>query len=337
MDENTKPIIEQQEDYQATDIFLWTNNMVQIKEELDIELFLFNKNYVVYKTKLSKDLRAQLEPLLIDGILEYVLDGADMGLTVRGFEEAESEENVLQRARVKDVEKAWEVLNWLKTQEHEIETFIEEEHDMKRIKGVLARCSHKSMEKPFYIAKYLPAGLVMKGASGWLMRSGRFVPFDAEGALRIPPDNQLLIIDQDLFVFNQSKLEQLFGYNAKKYSIAQKKMEEISANFDFSFAEGLSLESIVKGKKALVNKLQKINTEAVKQDELLNHAEEMGISLMTDDRGAIIIMDAKDLTKFVNLLNDDYLESPMTGQRYEIKSKKALKTTEDEDLLREVL
>lgn len=336
MNKNINPILPD-EDYQETDIFLWTNNMVQIKEELSIELFLFNKNNIVYKTNLSKDLRKQLEPLMIDGMLEYVLDGADMGLIVRGFEEAESEENVLQRTRLKNVEKAREVLSWLKVQEHEIETFVEEEHDMKRIKGVIARCSHKSLEQPFYVIKSLPSGLIMKGSTGWLMRGGRFVPFDAEGALRIPADNQLLVLDQDIYVFSPTKLEQLFGYNAKKYGIAEKKMAEISANFSFTFAEGLSLESIVKGKKTLVNKLQKIKTDAVKQQELLDHAEEMGLSLMTDDSGAIIIMDAKDLGTFVNLLNDDYIESPMTGLRYEIKSKKILKPADEEDLLREVI
>lgn len=338
MDQNTAVAPAQEQDtYQETDIFLWTNNLVQIKEELNIELFLFNKNYVLYKTKVSKDLKRQLEPLLIDEILEYVLAGADEGLIVRGFEEAENEENVLQRTHISNVEKAVELLNWLKTQEQEIETFIEEEHDFKRLKGVLARVSHKSMEKPFYIVKLLPSSLVMKGSTAWLMRDGRFVPFDAEGGLRIPPDNQLLIIDEDMYVFNQSKLETLFGYNAKKYGIAQKKMEEISANFSFSFDEGLSLESIVKNKKSLINKLQKIDPAGIKQDDLLSHAEELGVSLMTDDSGSIIIMDGRDLNKFINLLNDDYMESQLTGARYEIKSKKPLKPADDEELLREVL
>ncbi|NNC09917.1 hypothetical protein HJC10_44910, partial [Corallococcus exiguus] len=52
---------------------------------------------------------------------------------------------------------------------------------------------------------------------------------------------------------------------------------------------------------------------------------------MEDDTGAIIIMDEKDLVKFVNLLNDDYIESPVTGLRYEIKSKKPLKDPESKD------
>ena len=322
MDEDKTTITgaEDQEETSETDIFLWANNLVQIKEELKIELFLINKNSVVYKTSRSKNLEMHLHTILIDPILEYVLEGADNGLTVRSFEEAESEQMVLQRTKLINVAKAREVLSWLRTQ------------DLKRIKGVIARVSHPDMEKPFYVAKVLPSSNIMKGNTGWLVRGGKFVPFDAEGALRVPTDNQILIVDQDVFVFNQTKLEQLFNYNAKKAAIAEKKVAEIQDNFNLSFEDGASLNAMVMEKKSLVNKLQKIDPSTVKQDELLNHAEELGIDLMTDNNGSIIIMDTKDLTKFVNLLNDDYYESPMTGLKYEIKSKKPLKLEESDDL-----
>ncbi len=329
MNDSTEP--------QETDIFLWTNQLVQIKEELDIELFLFNKNYVVYKSQLSKDLRRQLEPLLIDNILEFVLDGAEQGMVVRGFEEAEEEKNVLQKTRLSNVENAKMVLNWLKTQEHEIEVFVEEEHDFKRIKGLVARCSHKELDKRFYVIKALPQSLIMKGSAGWMLKNGKFVPFDAEGALRIPADNQLLIIDQDIFVFNQSKLSTLFGYDAKKYTIAEQKMKLISENFKLNVNQEMSIEEMVKGKKSLVNKLQKLDPTGVKQEDLISHAEELDLPLMTDDSGAIIIMDGKDLDVFVNLLNQDYMESPLTGQRFEIKSKRPLKPADEDDLLKQVL
>jgi hypothetical protein len=324
--------MEHDEDYEESDIFLWSNNLVQIKEELRIELFLFNKNNIVYKTSRNKDLEIHLHQLLIDPILEYVLEGADNGLIVRGFEEAEGEQNVLQRTRLKNVIKAREVLAWLKHQEHEIEHFVEEEHDLKRIKGVIARVSHESLKTPFYVVKQLPTSNVMKGTAGWLVRKGKFVPFDAEGALRIPPENHVLILEQDVYVFNQAKMESIFGYNAKKNAIAEKKVAEIESRFKLSFLEGQTLNTMVKEKPALINKLQKLDPGQVKQDELLDHAEEMGIELMTDADGSILIMDSKDITKFVTLLNDDYMESPMTGIRYEVKSKKPLKQTEEDDL-----
>lgn len=64
--------------------------------------------------------------------------------------------------------------------------------------------------------------------------------------------------------------------------------------------------------------------EEMPQDKLLDYADEMQLELMTDDDGSIIIMDDKDLTMFVNLLNEDYYVSPVNGKRYEIKSKKLL-------------
>jgi len=331
------PEKEEDANYQETDVFAWANNLVQYKDELKFELFFFNKNYVMYKTTRSKELDKQMEGLFIDEILEYVLEGAANGLIVRGFEEAEAEENVLMRTRLKNVEKAREVLGWLKTQEHEIETFDDEDHDIKRMKGIVARVSHKEMKQPFYVIKQLQQSQVIRGRTGWMLREGKFVPFDADAALRVDPTNQLLVLEGDMYVFSQAKLESLFGYDAKEASIAAGKVREIEELFRLSFAEGLTLQSLVKGNKATIKKLQKIDVTAMKQDALVDHAEELGVPIMTDESGAIIIMDEKDLVRFVNLLNDDYVESPVTGLRYEIKSKRILKPADEDDLLKEVL
>lgn len=324
------------DDYAETDVFAWANNLVQYKDELRIEVYWINKNYVVYKTDMAGSLAKQLEPLFIDEMLEYVLEGAGLGLVVRNFEDAEAEEHVLQRTQIWNVQKAQEVLAWLRTQAHEIETFREEEHDFKRIKGVMARVSHKDLKEPFYIWKVLPQSQIMKGKTGWMVRGSQFVPFDADAAVRIPSDPQLLLLGQDLYVFNQTKLKQLFGYDAKEAAIARHKVQEIEENFSLSFDEGQDMQTLALGKASIIKKLQKLDPLRVKQEELMNHAEELGIDLMQDTNGAIIIMDDKDLSKFVNLLNDDYMESPLTGERYEIIRKKPLKQTED-DLLKEVL
>lgn len=327
------------DNYKETDVFAWANNLVQFKDELKIELFFFNKNNVVYRTNMIAELHKQLEPLFIDEILEYVLQGADEGMIVRGFEEAESENNVLMRTRLHKVEKAREMLSWLKTQEQEIELFNEEEHDIKRVKGIVARCSHRNMPMKFYVIKALPQSQVMKGSAGWMIRDNKFVTFDADAALRVPSDNQLLVLDQDMYVFSQSKLKSLFGYDAKEASIAEKKVEEIQANFKLSFADGESIQSLIKGNRGVIKKLQKIEPSLVKQEDIIDRSDELDIGLMQDDNKAIIIMDSKDMTKFVNLLNDDYMESSMTGIRYEIQKKRELKPTEEDEnagLLREL-
>ncbi len=323
------PKPEQPAVYEQTDIFLWANNLVQYVDELKIDLYFFNKNYTVFHTKLTGETSRQLRSLFIDEILEYILGGLEEGLIVRDFEEAEKEENVLQRTKITNVEKLMEVFNWLGAQKTAIELFSDEDHDLKRMKGVVAVCSHKEIGKPFYVIKNLPTSQIMKGPTAWTLKDNVFKPFDKMSALKIPGENQLLVVGHDLFVFNQSKLKQLFGYDAKAASIAKHKVAEIETNFKLSFAEGTGLQSLVKGKPGIIRKLQNIQPSIVKQQELLDHAEEIGVELMEDDEGAIIIMDDKDLTKFINLLNDDYVESPMTGQRYEIMRKRPLKPPEE--------
>lgn len=316
-----------QKSTQETDVFAWANNLFEYKEELKVELFLINKNGVLYRAKLQGELEKQLQPLFIDGLMEYVLDGAQKGLVVRGFEEAESEENVLQRTKVARVEKLVEVMNWIKTQQHAIEQF-DEEHDLKTIRGVVARCTHEN-NPTFYVIKRLPTGQVLRGDGAWMVAGKSLKSVDA-GVLRVPADDQMLVLEDDLYVFNQAKLEQLFGYNAKKASIAEKKVRAIEAHYKLSFADGVDMQALIKGNKALINKLQKLTPGVVQQDQLVDHADELGLDLMVDEDDAIIIMSEKDLRTFINLLNDDYVESALTGQRYEIKSKRLLKVAEEE-------
>lgn len=316
-----------------TDIFAWANNLVQYVDELKIDLYFFNKNYTVYKAKLSGDVHRQLRPLFLDKIMEYILDGIENGLSVRAFEDAEKEDGILQYTSTTNVEKLATVLNWIRNEQHNIEQFDEAEHDFKRIKGVAVHCTHPEMPKSFTIIKNLPTTQIMKGHTAWMLKDDTLRPFDTMSAIKIPDDNQLLVIGLDVFVFNQSRLKQLFGYDAKAAVIAAQKVAEIESHYKLSFAEGANLQALIKGKPSAIKKLQKIQPGLLKQQELIDHAEELGIDLMSDDTGSIIIMNDKDLVTFVNLLNDDYMESNLTGQRYEILSKRPLKISQSDDAL----
>jgi hypothetical protein len=325
-------ISQEEEPYEPTDIFAWCNNLYQYKDQLQFELFLINKNNVLYRAKLDDNLKKQLLPLFITNILDYVLNGAAEGMVVRGFEEAEAEDNVLQRTQWKNVDKLVEVMHWIRTQEGEIQQFVEEEHDLKRIKAVMARVTHPAMADPFYVIKAIPRAQMMKGEGSWMMHGKTFLPFQDAVALRIPADNQLLVVNQDLYVFSQPKLKSLFGYDAKANSIAEKKVAEIQERFKLVFAEGEDIQTMVKGNKQLISKLQRLElTDEVKQDKVVDHSEEMDVSLLTDESGAIIIENPKDFARFVSLINDDYVESNLTGLRYEIKNKRPLKPSGDEE------
>ena len=308
-----------------TDIFQWANNADRNKDELEIDLFLFTKGYTVYATKYDKQLKQQLKVLFLYDMINTVQTGAATGMSVRDFEAADAEDNVLMRTDLEKVEHAQEVIEQIAFGEESLDVFIEGDHEFKKVKGMIARFSKPGSE-PFYVTKILPQTQVLKGATAWMFMEGSFQPFSADAGLKVTQDNQVLIVRNDVFVFSETKFERLFGYSAKKFAIAEEKIKEIEKYFKFSFPEGLSFDILLRDKKTLVSKLQKVDPQMMTQEQLLDHSDEMGLELMADEAtGAIIIMDANDATTFVNLLNDDYVMSGVTGIKYEVKNKKPLR------------
>ena len=319
------------ETQETTDIFLWANNTDGKKDQLDVEFFLFNKNYTPYTTNILANLNTQIKPLFLYDILNEVNMGAGTGLSVREYELSDQEDDVLLRTKLENVGRAETLLHLIEHQRSDIVEFSEEEHEFKRIKGIVARFTHKDQpDKPFYVVKAISQGNVLQGAVSWEFRDGKFGLFQAQAGIKMPADNQVLIIDKDIFVFSPSKFEKLFGYDFKKQALADKRVEEISMHYKLSFPEGLDLQTLVRDRKKIVNKLQKMEIGSVTQDQALEYADEMALELMTDDTGAIIIMDGNDLDMFVNLINEDYITSHVTGKRYEIKTKKLLDEPEGE-------
>lgn len=313
------------------DIFLWANNTDGIKKELDVELFLFNKHYTPYSTNFSSELNSQIKPLFLYDLINFVTMGAGTGLSVRDFELSEGEDNVLLRTDLEKVGRAETLLNLIETQRSDIVEFSEQEHEFKRIKGILARFTQKgSSKKPFYAIKQISQGQVLKGSTAWEFRDGKFGAFQADVGLKIPPDNQVLIVDGDIFIYNPGKFERLFNYDYKKQLLADQKVAEIEKHFKLSFPDGLDLQTLVRERKKTVNKLQKIEIGAITQEQVIEYADEMQLEIMTDDAGAIIIMDGNDVDTFVNLINEDYITSEITGRRYEVKTKKLLDDPEGE-------
>ncbi len=313
------------EEREPTDIFLWANNTDGVKNELDVEFFLFNKNYTPYTTKFATELNAQIKPLFLFDYINQVNLGAGTGLSVRDYELSEGEENVLLRTDLAKVGRAETLIHLIEHERHDIVEFSEQEHEFKRIKGIVARFTHKdNPKKAFYTVKAISQGQVLKGATAWEFRENKFGTFQPDFGLKIPADNQVLIIDHDIFAFNQGKFESLFNYEYKKQFLADQKVVEIEKQFKLSFPDGLDLQSLVREHKKIVNKLQKIEIGNVTQEQAIEYADDMQLELMTDDAGAIIIMDGNDLDTFVNLINEDYITSQISGKRYEIKSKKLL-------------
>lgn len=310
------------------DVFLWANEVDEVKNNVSAELFLFNKNYTPYKIKYSDKLTGAVKAMFMQEAIHFVIEEADKGLEVRDYEKADGEEKVIYRTSLSKVGRAETLIHLIENEYKDIDYFSENEYDFKKVKGIIAKFTYPGGDegsKTFYIAKMISASSALKGAQSWEINGESFEPFSAEIALKMPDDNQVAIVDGNIVVFNQAKFENLFQYDFKSQVIAEAKAKELTEKYKLSFSEGLTLDSLLADKKPILKKVQAMDiAEEMEQEKLLEYADEMQLELMTDDDGSIIIMDDKDLTMFVNLLNEDYYISPVNGKRYEIKSKKLL-------------
>ncbi|MBR0488312.1 DUF4868 domain-containing protein [Candidatus Saccharibacteria bacterium] len=310
------------------DVFLWANEIDEVKNNVSAELFLFNKNYTPYKIRYSDKLAGAVKQLFMQEAIKYVIEGSEKGLEFRQYEKADGEEKVVYWTKLNNVGRAETLIHLIENEYKDIDYFSENEYDFKKVKGIIAKFTYPGGDdgtKTFYIAKLLAASGALKGASSWEINGESFEPFSAEIALKMPDDNQVAIVDGTIVVFNQAKFENLFQYDFKSQVIADEKARELTEKYKLSFAEGLTLNGLLADKKPILKKVQAMDiAEEMPQEKLVEYADEMQLELMTDDDGSIIIMDDKDLTMFVNLLNEDYYVSPVNGKRYEIKSKKLL-------------
>ena len=315
------------------DVFLWANQVDAIKNNVSAELFLFNKNYTPYKIRYSDKLTGAVKSVFMQEAISYIINEAEKGLECRDYEKADGEEKVVYRASLSKVDRAETLIHLIEHEYKDIDYFSENEYDFRKVKGIIAKFTYPGENgmETFYIAKILPASSALRGTSSWEINGESFEPFSAEIALKMPEDNQVAIVGDTIIVFNQAKFENLFQYDFKSQVLAEAKAKELTEKYKLSFSEGLTLDGLLADKKPLLKKVQAMDiAEEMSQDKLLDYADEMQLELMTDDDGSIIIMDDKDLTMFVNLLNEDYYVSPENGRRYEIKSKKLLGEPEGE-------
>lgn len=315
---------------EPTDLFLWANQADADKKDLQAEFFLFNRNYTPFSTKIADELDSQIRALFLYDIINDVNLGAGTGLSVRDYELTEKEDNTVLRTDLAKVGRAETLIHLIENERGDIVEFSQEEHEFKRMKGIIARFSRKDGSGVFYVVKQVNVGQALQGAAAWEFTGGAFKAFQPEFGWKVPSDNQVLIAGGDIFIFNQTKFERLFNYDYKKQLLADSKVAEIEKQYKLSFPDGVDLQSLVLERKKIVNKLQKLEVGAITQNQAIDYADTMQLELMTDDSGAIIIMDGNDLDMFVNLINEDYITSEITGKRYEIKSKKLLDEPEGE-------
>ena len=65
------------------DVFLWANEIDEVKNNVSCELFLFNKNYTPFKIRYSEKLTNSVKQMFMGEAVAFVFKEADKGLECR--------------------------------------------------------------------------------------------------------------------------------------------------------------------------------------------------------------------------------------------------------------
>ena len=307
------------------DIFQWANWADANKKDLLIDLFIFNKNFMPYMLPLKTSaIEDQMRTLFLYDMINFVETGAAVGLSVRDYATNDQAENVLLYSELESIQRA-ETLVYLLGDDR-ISEFNEQEHELKRMHGIVARFSDpKDPDKTFYIAKQLQRSQMLSGSLTWQVSGSDFGELDADAAFKIPPNNQVLIAGGKVFAFNPKKFVNLFRQDPSSDIVTRRIAKHLTEKFALSFPEGLSLGELADNSRSLTDTLLKLDVEHLPdQQRVIDHADEMNLALMTDNNDGIIIMDNRDAMMFVNILADNYVDSNLTGSHYLATSKKRI-------------
>lgn len=310
------------------DIFYWANQVDFRKSELDVELFFFSKNYTPYLVSISDKVREQLLPLfLYDHIHQLQLDGA-IGMQVRDYETSEPVDNTLLSVELEKVDRANTLIYLIESERSDILQFSEVEHEVKRMAGIVARFSDPSGEiEPFYVVKQLETSKVLNNRAAWEMNGDTLSEMSASVCLKIPTDNQVLIVGERIFAFKPGKFVKLFKFDPAIANLIRTRSEYLTKQYSLVFPEGLSMNYIAESSKKVSDMLVKLDGRDLPSiDAVVDHAEEMDLALMTDENGSIIIMDTRDAAMLLNIIADNYVDSNLTGLHYLVKNKQRIDT-----------
>lgn len=318
-------------DMEHTDIFQWANKIDGMKRELQVELFLFNKNYTPYSLPYSDMTRENLKPAFLWGLINDVNHGAGTGLQVKPLEEFDPNSQMITYTELGKVGRAETLIHLIETQRNDIVQFSQDEHEFKRIQGIVAVYTHPvDRDVKFYVIKQLkPADSISTGLAMQIAK-GELQMMEPQVTLRMPVDTQIMIVGGEIFIFNEAKFVKLFQYDLQTIQETDRRAEILSKQYKISMPENMfdDLGQYIRDKGSNIKKLLDVDLNSLPdQDTLLDIADTMAVDLMTDDNGAIILFDNADVTKLLDLINDNYLKSE-TGKHYLAKSKKPLDSGE---------
>ena len=108
------------------DVFQWANSVDEVKNNISVELFLFNKNYTPYKVRYSDVLMQTIRSMFMLEAVEFVIKEADKGLECREYELSDGEDKVIYRIDLEKVGRAETLIHLIENEYKDIDEAVVE-------------------------------------------------------------------------------------------------------------------------------------------------------------------------------------------------------------------
>ena len=115
------------------DVFHWANEIDEIKNNVSVELFLFNKNYTPYRVRYSDQLTTSVKALFLQEATSYIIKEADKGLECREYEKSDGEDKVIYRTQLTKVGRAETLIHLIEHEYRNIESMSDHLDEFKKI------------------------------------------------------------------------------------------------------------------------------------------------------------------------------------------------------------
>lgn len=114
------------------DVFHWANEIDEIKNNVSVELFLFNKNYTPYRVRYSESLTNSVKALFMQEATGYIIKEADKGLECHEYEKSDGEDKVIYRTNLSNVGRAETLIHLIEHEYRDIDSMSDHLDEFKK-------------------------------------------------------------------------------------------------------------------------------------------------------------------------------------------------------------
>lgn len=298
------------------------NKAVESLESPIAEMHFIGKDpsrdsYSVSKVNIGKEVPEEALKVVRDKV---AMLSRDPDLTTKEYDPVFSEEGAIEYIGPID-EKFSDALNSILNGENESFEKVTPKF-LREVKACAVKFTEHGQTPIVVFTKYTKSKII-KNKSAWLWEEGMLRHLKGEVfAINYEPD--CIYSGGYLYIFGKRAFEDIFGYMDKIKSVAEEKMQELAESSLLSVGDGI-FEGFLSHRGRLrafsqvtLGRLDKLSLEICHRMK-----DEFGLSFeISDDK--VVINSVDSLRHFVSVLNDNWLRSPFTENKYEAKMKTPL-------------